>query len=128
MKDYDRKHIIVTGPEGSGGALVAKTIAHVLGVCDYDAWDGVDPHAVERGKVRVQHTSLPAGRPSQFPDLTGWIEGNAGYSPQFVLTVRDNGISVRSKMRRAEKSLDEAEAENVEAAAENRVRHRKGVK
>ena len=95
MGEDVRKHIIVTGPEGSGGALAAKTIAHVLGLASYDDWDGVWPHSAERAGVKVEHTSLPAGKPSRFPDVARWIAGEGGRPPVFVLTVRDNGISVR---------------------------------
>jgi hypothetical protein len=116
MDEDCRKHIIVTGPEGTGGALAARTIAHVLGTASYDEWDGIWPHSIEREGVKVQHTSLPAGKPSRFPDVARWIEGEEGRPPVFVLTVRDNGISVRSKMRRADKPLVEAEEDNVEAA------------
>ena len=116
MSERCKRHVIVTGPEGSGGALVARTVAHVMGVCGYDEWDGVWPHTIESDAMKVQHTSLPAGKPSQFPDVMRWLEGEEGYFPVFILTVRDNGISVRSKMRRADKSLAEAESDNAEAA------------
>jgi hypothetical protein len=111
-----KKYIIVTGPEGSGGALAAKTIAHVFGVCHYDDWNGIGPHSVENDSVKVEHTSLPAGRPSWFADVAKWIEGEEGYTPVFVLTTRDNNISIRSKMRRADKALEEARSDNTEAA------------
>ena len=116
MNSIPKPHIIVTGPEGSGGALVARTIAHALGISPYDDWDGIGPHAVENDTARVQHTSLPAGKPSQFPDVAKWIETGEGYTRHFVLTMRDNGISIRSKMRRADKALQEAESDNAVAA------------
>jgi hypothetical protein len=108
--------VIVTGPEGSGGALVAKTVAHVLGVSHYDEWDGVWPNAVESSVGTVQHVSLPAGKPSKFPDVFGWLNDDAASDVSFILTVRDNGISVRSKMRRAGKTQDEAQGDNSRAA------------
>ena len=74
------------------------------------------PHIVENETVRVQHTSLPFGRPSQFPDIKEWIEDDGVTSRLFILTVRDNGISIRSKMRRADMTHDEAQGHNAEAA------------
>ena len=115
--DLCERHIIVTGPESSGGSLVARTIAHVLGVSHYNDWSGMDPHTVSDKYLKVQHTSLPASRPAVFADVQKWIYGDGGdVHISFVLTVRDNGISIRSKMRRAEMALDEAENHNVRAA------------
>ena len=111
------KHIIVTGPESSGGSLVARTIAHVLGVSHYNDWSGTDPHTVSDRHVKVQHTSLPASRPAWFADVQKWIDGDGDDTHRsFVLTVRDNGISIRSKMRRAKMTFEEAEGHNIRAA------------
>lgn len=122
MNEPARKHIIVTGTESSGGSLVARTIAHAFGVLHFDDWDGMGPNAVTNQIVKVQHISLPAGNPSKFPNVREWIFGDDEDGPRFfVLTVRDNGISIRSKMRRAEAyselTLEEAQRDNARAAS-----------
>lgn len=121
MNKSARKHIIVTGTESSGGSLVARTIAHAFEVSHFDAWDGMGPNAITNQIVKVQHVSLPAGNPAEFPNVREWIVGDDEDGPRvFVLTVRDNGISIRSKMRRAEGysglTFEEAQRDNARAA------------
>lgn len=111
-----KRYIFVTGPESSGGSWVARTIAHVLGVTQYNEWNGTDPEVVEARQARVQHTSLPCSSPSYFVDVRQWLQGFGGEANRFVLTTRDNGISVRSKMRRAGYPLETALSHNAQAS------------
>ena len=82
----------------------------------YNDWDGMVPHIVENESARVQHSSMPFGVPSQFPDVEKWLRKGREDSCRFVLTVRCNGVSVRSKMRRGGTTLEEAQSHNLEAA------------
>ncbi|MFC1526690.1 hypothetical protein ACFL6X_07770 [Candidatus Latescibacterota bacterium] len=121
MEAEERMHITVTGTESSGGSLIARTIAHVLGVSEYNDWDGMGPQAASNGTVKVEHVSLPAGNPSAFPDVQEWIHGPQRDGTRlFVLTVRDSGISMRSKVRRSQPhtatTAEEAAAQNSRAA------------
>ncbi len=61
------KCLIVIGPEGTGSKLIARTLAHALGIKNFKDWAGNG--WIDNGTHKVCHRSLPFGTPPVFPDL-----------------------------------------------------------
>lgn len=110
------KCVFVTGKEGTGGALIARTIAHALSLKDFNSWDGNVPHIAKNEWHKVQHTSLPyGGKPGSWPDIDSWVRKNRAYDQFFVVTTRDVSISERSKILRCGKTQDQVRLETSRA-------------
>lgn len=106
--------VFVVGPESSGSRLISRIVAHVLGVRDFEAWDGA---GCRSGPVhRVWHESLPAGDVPAFPDIDRMIaEHRDGYEIVFVLATRDITISEGSRIERFSKPLTQVREESRRA-------------
>lgn len=106
------KCIFVTGKEGTGGGLIARTLSHVLGIQEFQSWDGCVPHISCQGGDKVQHTSLPyGGGEGNWPDVARWVDKNRDYEQYFVITTRDVNISEMSKMVQCGKDLSQVRRE-----------------
>jgi hypothetical protein len=91
--------VFVVGPESSGSRLIAKIIAHALGVQQYGEWNA--NYVCHKGAHKVYHLSLPSGYPSRFPDIKSLIDSHRDdYDMYFVLTTRDTTISETSRLDR----------------------------
>ena len=107
------KCIYIIGPESSGSVLVAKIVAHNLGIADYGTWNGFG--IIKDTKNKVIHRSLPYGKESIYPDIDSLYEKNRVFQQLFILTTRDNKISKISKMERFKKTKQTVNKENNKA-------------
>ena len=106
------KCVFVTGKEGTGCSLLSRTLAHALGICDFESWNGASPHIACSSGDKVQHTSLPyGGGDGNWPDVTEWIDSNRDHEQYFVITTRDVHISEKSKMLKCGKDLPQVQRE-----------------
>ncbi|NQS99660.1 MAG: hypothetical protein HQ595_01135 [Candidatus Omnitrophica bacterium] len=96
MEAKKYKCVLVTGPEGSGSRLVARIISQVLGIQEFELYNGIG--ASYKGKHRVEHFSLPSGPQAIYPDIKTKIENNKGFELYLVLATRDINISGLSRM------------------------------
>lgn len=80
--------IIVTGPENSGSKLCARIIAHVLGIRDFDKWNG---HGlISCGQNSILHRSTPYAR-NNIINVKRILKQHEDL--KFIFTSRDKTIS-----------------------------------
>lgn len=90
-----QKTVIVLGPEGSGSKLCARIIAHSLGTCDFNEWEGFLWAPNENKTHNVLHRSIPSGEKCYIIDIDKIIKEHKNIF--FILTTRDKNISKRSR-------------------------------
>jgi len=103
------KRVLVIGTESSGSTMLTRTLAHAMGLMDYDTWTGHT--GIKKKEGEVYHLSLPTGTPSKFPNLREILPNY----DKAVIIVRDNTISRISKQRRWNKDIIQAHEENLTA-------------
>jgi len=89
------KAIIITGPESSGSAFIAKTIGKAVGLKN---WDGYGEAIFS--DLRILHQSQPYKTRFQYADYPEYKFYYPQYDRYFVLTTRDVSIVDRSKKNR----------------------------
>ena len=90
------KCVLVIGRESTGSKLIAKIIAHILGVADYGSWEGHDWASENRDGNIVLHQSLPNDK--DWIDVDKFIDDNPGYEYFVVLTTRDKTLAKQSRI------------------------------
>lgn len=121
-----RRCVFVHGPESSGSRLIAKIVAHVLGVHPYEKWNAIgwshgdrplgevseaaQQRAVAARQDTVCHRSLPYDNAVTYPDIDRLLAMNRDAACAFILTTRDAGIVELSKRRRFRRSAEECRA------------------
>jgi len=97
--------VLVISPESCGSKLVAKIVAHVLGIKKYGDWFGGGKVFTE--KDEVYHVSLPRTKKREFVDIKPLVS----WSTHIVVTTRDHNISADSKCQYCE-TIEQAIQEN----------------
>ena len=73
----NKKCIFVIGPESSGSMLIARILAHTLGIIKFGKWSGYGK--VEDNTHKIIHRSLPYHlNPPEYPDIEKWIKSRGG--------------------------------------------------
>ena len=104
------KCVCIIGPESSGSKLIARICSHVLGISQFNEWNGTGWS--NNGLHKVIHRSLPYDIPPKFPDVDEWISANTGkFEIYFILTTRDISISEISRFQRWGKPLHQSREE-----------------
>ncbi len=91
------KSYIIIGPPCSGSKLTAKMVAHVLGVKDFNEWEGYG--TIESKNKRIIHLSLPFQKPPQYKTINELLEENRGRSIYLIITSRDYTITNLSRSK-----------------------------
>lgn len=113
------KCVLVTGPECSGSKLIAKTIAHAMGIINFNTWSGIGwsnsrnklgniEHSDARDALRnnidvVCHRSIPYAQ-GEYLDIDDFVKVIEGFDRYFVLTTRDQSVVNISKHRKTKKN------------------------
>lgn len=94
-----KRVILVAGPESSGSMFIARHIAKTL---DWEYHNYLPPGSeeLETDNNKVVHFSFPLGTKPYFPDLREILQSYKDYDRKFILTTRDQNISMLSKYRR----------------------------
>ncbi|HIA08061.1 MAG TPA: hypothetical protein EYN73_03110 [Chromatiaceae bacterium] len=94
--------------------LIAKVIAHALGIESYGKWEAIG--WIDHGEHKVCHRSLPFGVPPKYPNIDHWVSSNQDdYDIYFVLTTRDQTLSELSRIDRFKKPQAQVEYESIRA-------------
>ena len=103
--------ILVTGPENSGSKLCARTIAHVLNVCDFEDWAG---HYWAPNKISNKHSVLHRSTPyagNNVVNVNQIIKEYKGKDLRVVFTTRDGNIS-KNRLKKTRKNYTDDDAKH----------------
>jgi|TARA_B110000240_G_scaffold196964_1_gene250653 hypothetical protein len=103
--------IVVTGPENSGSKMCARTIAHVLNVCDFEDWSG---YSWIRNKTSKKHSVLHRSTPYAGNNVINVDEIIKDYRDEdlrFVFTTRDGNIS-KNRIKKNRKNYTDDDAKH----------------
>ena len=92
--------VFVIGTESSGSKLIARILAHALGIEPYGNWNGSGWAISQRSPHRLCHRSQPYGSEGRFSDIRQWNHDNRDFTIRYVICTRDVTISERSRRAR----------------------------
>jgi hypothetical protein len=92
-----RKVIYIIGCEKSGSKFISRIVAHVLGACEYENWDGVGL-CDSKNNCIVAHFSQPHCNPPEYSDIKSIENQYKDDDLRFVITTRDITISENSRL------------------------------
>ena len=89
------KFVLVIGRASTGSKLIAKLMAHILGVTEYGTWEGHDCPIENNSENIVIHKSLPNDR--DWPDVNGIISEYPDHEIYIIITTREETLAKQSR-------------------------------